>query len=188
MMKVQTPNAESQVTGVAPVAGIPDAGSLSVLRLASSDYAGQEASIRKSASRRRPLILVVDDEPNILFVTKTRIQMSGYDVAEAVDGEMALKEIEELRPDLVLLDLKMPKLNGYQVCRTVKADPNLRDTLIVVCSASSSLSLSPERSALEIGADAYIRKPYDVKKLLEGISRLLAQRKMAGAQEQYAGG
>jgi CheY-like chemotaxis protein len=177
MMKVQIPDAEAQVTEVAAIPGIPDVGDLSVLRLASSDYAGQPASIRKSAPRRRPLILVVDDEPDILFVTKTRIQMSGYDVAEAVDGEMALEKIEELHPDLVLLDLKMPKLNGYQVCKTVKADPNLRNTVIVVCSASSSLSLSPERRSLEIGADAYIRKPYDVKKLLDEISRLLSQKK-----------
>jgi CheY-like chemotaxis protein len=120
---------------------------------------------------------VVDDEPDIVFVTRTRIRLSGYDVAVAVDGEMALERIGELRPDLVLLDLMMPGLNGYQVCKTVKADPNLRGTLILVCSAASSLGLGPERRCLEIGADGYIRKPYDVAKLLQEISRLLARRK-----------
>jgi CheY-like chemotaxis protein len=124
---------------------------------------------------------VVDDEPDIVFVTKARIRPSGYDVAEAFDGESALARITELRPDLVMLDLKMPKLNGYQVCKTVKADPNLRDTLIVVCSAVSSLGLAPEKCCLEIGADGYVRKPYDVRKMLEEISRLLARKKEIAA-------
>jgi two-component system alkaline phosphatase synthesis response regulator PhoP len=100
----------------------------------------------------------------------------------AGDGEVAVAMIRELRPDLILLDLKMPKLNGYQVCRAIKADPDLAGTLILVCSASSSLGLSLEAHCVQMGADGYIRKPYDVKNLLSEIARLLAQRKMTGVQ------
>ena len=150
MKAAQIPNAETRIGDVAPATGVP---------------------------RLRPLILVVDDEPDIVFVTKTRIQLSGYDVAVAVDGEAALEQIRALHPDLILLDLNMPKVNGYQVCKTVKADPALSDILILVCSASSALGLALEKHCLQIGADGYIRKPYDVRKLLEDIARLLAHRK-----------
>jgi len=196
MKAAQIPNAEAQADdGRRPVtddqrraAGTPDAGDLGDRRLTSDVRTTPDgrrpttdrASSLKPAPRQRPLILVVDDEPDIVFVTKTRIRLNGYDVAEAIDGEIALERIRVLRPDLVLLDLKMPKLDGYQLCKTVKADPNLRSTLILVCSASSSLGLSPEKRCLQIGADGYVRKPYDVRKLLQEISRLLTQRKGFG--------
>lgn len=173
MKAAQIPNAEARIGGVAPAAGTPDARNLG---------AELRASSQQTAPRQRPLILVVDDEPDIVFVTKARIRLSGYDVEVAVDGEMALERIRELRPDLVLLDLNMPKLNGYQVCKTVKADPNLSGTLILVCSAVSSPGISLEKHCFQIGADGYIRKPYDVRKLLQEISRLLAQRKGTGVQ------
>jgi CheY-like chemotaxis protein len=140
------------------------------------------APSQQPGARQRPLILVVDDEPDILFVMKKRMQLSSYDVATASDGEMALERIREIHPDLVLLDLKMPKLSGYQVCKAVRADPNLDGTLILVCSAANSLGLSLENHCLLIGADGYIRKPYNVKKLLQEISRLLAQKKVIGVQ------
>jgi CheY-like chemotaxis protein len=145
------------------------------------------APSQQPGARQRPLILVVDDEPDILFVMKKRMQLSGYDVATASDGEMALERIREFRPDLVMLDLKMPRLNGYQVCKAVRADPDLSRTLILVCSGSNSLGLSLENHCLLIGADGYVRKPYDVKKLLQEISRLLAQRKAVGVQGTQGG-
>ena len=173
MKGAQIPNAGPRIGDVAPAAGTPDPRNVGI---------ELQASSQQSEPRRRPLILVADDEPDIVLVTKTRIRLNGYDVAVAVDGEMALDRIRELRPDLVLLDLKMPKLNGYQVCRTVRADPNLRGTLILVCSVSSSLGLSLEKHCLRMGADGYVLKPYDVKKLLLEISRLLAQKKVIGVQ------
>jgi len=180
MKKTQIPNPEEQIRDAALTAGTPDAVNFGDRRLAAgvkpSDSAGLSASSRKPVPRRRPLILVVDDEPDIVFVTRLRIQKSGYDAAVADNGQMALERIVELRPDLVLLDLKMPKLNGYQLCKTVKSDPDLRGIPILICSATGSLGINPERHCLEIGADGYIRKPYDIRKLLLEISRLLAQR------------
>lgn len=173
-MKAQIPSAGPRIGDIVPAAGTPDPRSIGI---------EIQASSQQSFPRRRPLIMVVEDEPDIAFVTKSRIRMSGYDVAVAVDGEMALERIRELHPDLVLLDLKMPKLNGYQVCRTIRADPDLSRTLILVCTASSSVSLSPEKHLLLLGADGYIRKPYDVKNLLQEIARLLAQRKATGIQQ-----
>jgi CheY-like chemotaxis protein len=180
-MEPQTPDRKPQAGDVVHAPATPDSGSFSDLRLAPPDAGGQPASSRKPAPRARPLILVVDDEPDVVFVTKTRLRLNGYDVAETADGETALKRIQQLRPDLVLLDLRMPNLDGYAVCRKIKADQDLRSTLILIHSASSLLGLTPEKRCLEIGADGYIRKPYDVGRLLEEISRLLAQRKMAGA-------
>jgi two-component system, OmpR family, alkaline phosphatase synthesis response regulator PhoP len=175
--EVQSPKAKIRN----PAAAHPDAVSLYDRRLATTiapaAHSELPASSPKPASRTRPLIMVVDDEPDIVLVTKTRIRLSGYDVAEAEDGAIALERIQELRPDLIVLDLKMPKLDGYQLCKTIKADPSLRDTLILVCSASSSLGLSPEKRCLQLGANGYMRKPYDVRKLLQEISRLLAQKK-----------
>jgi CheY-like chemotaxis protein len=170
-------NAEPKTGDAAPATGDLNAADLGIRRLSRSDFTGLPTSRKKPPPRSRPLILVVDDEPDILFVTRTRIRLSGYDVEEAVDGEIALKRIQELRPDLVLLDLRMPKLNGFELCRTVKADPNLRGISILVCSAFSSLGVGPEQRCLEVGADGYIRKPYSVDKLLQEISRLLVRKK-----------
>jgi CheY-like chemotaxis protein len=169
----QIPGAGPRIGDAAPAPGVPGPRDVGVEIRTSS---------QQSVPRQRPLVLVADDESDIAFVTKTRIRLSGYDVAVAVDGEMAVELIRNLRPDLVLLDLKMPKLNGYQVCRAVRADPDLSRTLVLVCSASSSVGLSLEKPLLLLGADGYIRKPYDVRNLLQEIARLLAQRKATGGQ------
>jgi CheY-like chemotaxis protein len=172
MKDLQIPGLGLRVGGGSPAARATDAGQAGIEVQSPADL---------SSPRLRPLILIADDEPDIVLVTKTRIRLSGYDVAEAGDGEVAVEMIRALRPNLVLLDLKMPKLNGYQVCRAVKADPDLSGTLILVCSASSSLGVSLETHVVQMGADGYIRKPYDVKNLLAEITQLLARRKTAGA-------
>jgi CheY-like chemotaxis protein len=121
----------------------------------------------------RPLILLADDEPDIVMVTKTRIRLNGYDVETAADGVETLEKARRLRPDLVLLDLKMPKLDGFQVCKAIKDDASLRHTPVILFSASSSYALCLEQQCLQLGADACVRKPFEVGELLGKIAQLL---------------
>ncbi len=88
-------------------------------------------------------ILIVDDEPDLVRVTSFRLKKMGYNVIVGTDGNQALSLIESERPDLVLLDLRLPEIDGLEACRRVKADPKLKDIPIILFTASIS---SAERS------------------------------------------
>jgi CheY-like chemotaxis protein len=122
-----------------------------------------------SAQRPRPLVLLADDEADILLVAKTRLEVSGFDVESAEDGAEALARFHARRPDLVLLDLRMPKMDGCQVCQVLKSDPGTSSVPVVIFSASSSKSQEMERECLELGADDYIRKPYSAEELIAKV-------------------
>jgi CheY-like chemotaxis protein len=124
----------------------------------------------------KPLILLADDEVDVALVAQTRLEVSGYEVVTAADGEEALRLFESVRPDLVLLDILMPRLDGFQVCAAIRSGAVRSDVPIIIFSASSSHSLSLEKKCLEMGADACIRKPYPAEELLAHIERLLAGR------------
>lgn len=130
----------------------------------------------------RPLILLADDETDVALVASTRLEVSGYEVVIAADGEEALALFRSRRPDLVLLDILMPRLDGFQVCSIIKSDPATRDVPVIIFSASSSHSLSLERKCIEMGADECIRKPYSGEELLAKIEHQLARRR----QETHA--
>ena len=125
----------------------------------------------------RPLILLADDETDVALVAATRLEVSGYEVVTAADGEEALALFRARRPDLVLLDILMPRLDGFQVCSMIKADPATHDVPVIIFSASSSHSLSLERKCIEMGADECIRKPYSGENLLARIEFQLARRR-----------
>jgi CheY-like chemotaxis protein len=124
---------------------------------------------------RRPFILLADDEADVALVASTRLEVSGYEVATAADGEEALALFRARRPDLVLLDILMPRLDGFQVCSVIKSDPATRDVPVIIFSASSSHSLSLERRCIAMGADECIRKPYSGEELLAKIEYQLAR-------------
>lgn len=130
----------------------------------------------------RPLILLADDETDVALVASTRLEVSGYEVVTAADGEEALSLFRARRPDLVLLDILMPRLDGFQVCSIIKSDPATRDVPVIIFSASSSHSLSLERKCMEMGADECLRKPYSGDDLLARIERQLARHR----QEAHA--
>ncbi|MBM3321895.1 response regulator [candidate division WOR-3 bacterium] len=121
----------------------------------------------------RPRVLLADDERDIALVARMRLEVNGYDVATAADGAEALERFESFRPDLVLLDLRMPKLDGYQVCRALKSNPATRSVPVIIFSASSSQALALERKCLELGADDFVRKPYSSEDLLAKVRRHL---------------
>jgi DNA-binding response OmpR family regulator len=129
-----------------------------------------------SPQRTRPLILLADDEADISLVARTRLEVSGFEVESAEDGEEALVRFRARRPDLVLLDLRMPKMDGYQVCQVLKSDPGTSSVPVIVFSASSSQSRESERKCMELGADDYIRKPYPAEELIAKVRLHLTRR------------
>ena len=116
-------------------------------------------------------ILIVDDEPNIVVSLEFLMKREGFEVAVAGDGEAALRAIEEQRPDLVLLDIMLPKKNGFEVCQTIRAKPDLQSVKIVMLTAKGRDTEVAKGTAL--GADAYMTKPFSTKDLIGQVRLLL---------------
>ena len=122
---------------------------------------------------RRKKILIADDEADVLKVLAYELSKNGYDVVTAVDGEEALTMISQHLPDLILLDNKMPRLDGDQVCKRIKADPRLKSIRVIFITASSHLG-TPQLMH-EIHADDCVIKPYESKELLSKVKKLLKE-------------
>jgi adenylate cyclase len=114
-------------------------------------------------------ILIVDDNETNRDILKTRLTVHGYDLLQAGDGEEALAVVKEHRPDLVLLDVMMPKLDGIEVCRRLKADPELPFMAVILVTARADSR--DVVAGLEAGADEYLTKPVDQLALLLASSR-----------------
>ncbi len=121
--------------------------------------------------RERPLILVVDDNQDNLDILVARLESLDYDTAVAVDGEDALNKIAELVPDLVLLDIMMPKIDGLEVCRQMRADRSLPFIPIILVTAKSSVQ--DVVVGLDAGADDYLTKPVDHAALIARLRSML---------------
>ncbi|MFH1360203.1 MAG: response regulator [Candidatus Omnitrophota bacterium] len=116
-------------------------------------------------------ILVVDDEEHIVKVVANRLKASGYDVITAADGLSALSSAREQKPDLIILDIMLPKMDGYKVCRMLKFDENYKHIPIIIFTAR--IQDSDEKTGYEVGADAYLTKPFESQVLLAKIEELL---------------
>ena len=116
-------------------------------------------------------ILFIDDETDIVMLMKTRLESHGYQMLSALDGEEGLKMAQEDKPDLILLDKIMPKMDGLEVCQRLKADPKTKDIPIIIISASGGKDL-PER-CLAVGADDFIIKPFEPEDLLSKIKKFI---------------
>lgn len=116
-------------------------------------------------------ILVADDEPDILEIIHYNLTKEGYEVMTAKDGDDALVKIKSFKPDLIILDIMMPKKNGIQVCEILRAQPAYRDTLIIFLTALSDES--SQIRGLETGADDYISKPISPKVLNSRVNAIL---------------
>jgi len=131
-------------------------------------------------------VLMVDDEPNILLSLQFLMKKAGYDVRTATDGEQALAEIARERPDIVLLDVMMPKLDGFSVCQRIKAAPEWRDVRVIMLTARGRDVEREKGRAL--GADDYITKPFATKDAMDRVAAALARPAAApGAERQRAG-
>jgi DNA-binding response OmpR family regulator len=118
-------------------------------------------------------ILIVDDEPNIVLSLEFLMEQAGFEVAVAEDGEAALAQLAAFRPDLVLLDIMLPRLNGYEVCQRMRAHPDWSRIKVVMLSAKGrELEVS---KGLALGANAYVTKPFSTRELMTLVRELLAQ-------------
>lgn len=116
-------------------------------------------------------ILIADDEPNIVISLEFLMKKANYDVRVARDGQEALRAIEERVPDLVLLDVMMPKLDGFSVCQTIRDNPDWKDVKIVILTARGR-DIEREKG-LALGADDYITKPFSTRDVVERVRQYL---------------
>lgn len=119
-------------------------------------------------------VVIVEDEPHIVLSLEFLLQREGYEAASAADGEEGLALVKRLRPDVVLLDIMMPKRNGYQVCQAIKSDPDLASIPIIMLSAKGQEV--EILKGLELGAAAYVAKPFGNAEVLEAIRAVLEPR------------
>ena len=113
-------------------------------------------------------VLIADDEPNIVISLEFLMKQRGYETRVARDGDEALTEVESFRPDLVLLDVMLPRRNGFEVCQKLRAD-GWTDLRIVMLTAKGR-DVEIEKG-LALGADAYVTKPFSTGELVERVSR-----------------
>ena len=116
-------------------------------------------------------VLVVDDEPNILRTLTFVLKKEGYDVSSATNGEEAMAEVRSSKPDLIFLDIMMPKKNGYEVCQEIKDDPNLSDIHIIMLTAKGQDA--DREKGLSVGAEEFMTKPFSPIQVIGRVRELL---------------
>jgi CheY-like chemotaxis protein len=120
-----------------------------------------------------PLILVVEDEKDIRELIAFTLQFSGFRVAQAPNGEEAVKMALAVEPDLILMDVRMPKMDGYEACQTLKQNEKTKDIPVVFLSAKGQEA--EIKRGYEVGAEAYFLKPFTPEDLPPRLNRILAK-------------
>lgn len=116
-------------------------------------------------------VLIADDEPNIVISLEYLMKRAGYQVLVARDGQEALDLLRRERPRLVLLDVMMPKKSGHEVCQELRADVQIKDTLVLMLTAKGRDT--DVDKGLGVGADAYMTKPFSTKELVAKVAQML---------------
>ena len=116
-------------------------------------------------------ILVVDDEADMVFAVKMQLEAEGFEVLSAQDGQEALEKARQEKPDLIILDLMLPKIDGYKVCRMLKFDEKYKGIPVILFTAR--VREADEKIGYEVGADAYLTKPFEPKVLSKKIRELM---------------
>jgi len=116
-------------------------------------------------------ILVVDDEPDILKIVSFRLGRMGYKIFTAENGQRALEIVRDKKPDLILLDLALPIMDGYEVCRTLKSDEVLKKIPVILLTASQAGRIKEKTKGFK--ADDYIIKPFEAEELVEKVKKFI---------------
>ena len=120
---------------------------------------------------KRTKILIADDNENIREALTYLLEDEGYTLSVAKDGGEALRKVREVTPDILFLDIMMPEVNGYDVCRTIKNDPDLKKTYVIMLTAKGQGD--EQERCKEIGADEYVVKPFSPMDILAKINDIL---------------
>lgn len=120
-----------------------------------------------------PKILIAEDEPDIRELIAFTLRFAGFEVVTTANGQEALEAAQREVPDLIMMDVRMPKMTGYEACRAMKADPNIQHISVVFLSAKGQESEIKE--GLEAGAEEYLLKPFAPDQLIERVRVLLAK-------------
>ena len=118
-------------------------------------------------------VLIVDDEPNIVISLQFLMQQAGFVVRLAADGVAALALIAERPPDLVLLDIMLPRLDGWEVCRRIRANPAWQPMKVLLLTAKGR-DVDVEKG-LALGADGYVTKPFSTRELVQMVQKMLVE-------------
>ena len=119
-------------------------------------------------------ILVVDDEPELVKAIEIRLKAENYQVFTAFDGEEGLARAREVLPDLIILDIMLPKLNGFKICRLLKFDEKYKEIPVIMLTAKTDEA--DKATGKETGANEYITKPFDWKLLMEKVKEYLEKK------------
>lgn len=115
-------------------------------------------------------VLVAEDEPSILLSLEHVLREAGYDVSTVTDGAEAVRVVHLIRPALIVLDIMLPRLNGFEVCRQIRSAPSLNGTHVLILTARGP---TPGMSDPNVaGADAYMQKPFSIMELMQKVSEL----------------
>ncbi len=123
---------------------------------------------------RKAKLLIIDDEPDLVEALQLRFMSSGFEVETAPDGDAGLDKVRSWMPDVVLLDVAMPKLSGWEVCRALRSEGRTRELPVVVMTAA--ILPDVEERARECGASAIVRKPFDDRQLVRTVRDQLEHR------------
>lgn len=119
----------------------------------------------------RKRILIADDNENIRDALAYLLEDEGFQLWIAKDGVDALQKVRDVHPDILLLDIMMPKMNGYDVCRAIKSDPELKNTYIIMLTAKGQVA--EQERGKEVGANEYVVKPFSPREILVRIKKIL---------------
>ena len=127
--------------------------------------------LASDGAKRMKKVLVVDDQPQIVRLIQLHLDREGFQVLTAADGEEALERVQVERPDLVILDVIMPKMDGFEVLRTIKATPDLQQTPVIMLTVKTQSADIVE--GLREGAELYLPKPFHPRELVALVKRVL---------------
>ncbi|MEO1680038.1 MAG: response regulator [Pseudomonadota bacterium] len=120
-----------------------------------------------------PHVLIVEDEANIALALSTVLRREGWTLTHIDDGARAMEAIREARPSLVLLDVMLPSVSGYEICQQIRLDPDLAETRILMMTARGTQM--ERRKGLALGADAFVSKPFDLREFVGEVKRLVGE-------------